>query len=270
MSVEQMQSYVNDFYLEMIKLLGQRTGELHLSLASSVDDPDFKPEPFSLLYQRSIYQSMGSQARLVLRLLKKLIGTLPVEAQGEATPILEMEKEIYARLKMILQYKFSAKKIRIHGDYHLGQVLFTGKDFYIIDFEGEPARAISERRIKRSVLRDIAGMLRSFHYVVHATLYLNNVVRNEDVYVLESAAQAWYARVIDVFLQSYFDTIGKVEFLPKVKKELDILLQIYLLDKAIYELWYELNNRPEWIVVPLRGIKYILENFHLTNNKVKN
>ncbi|MCD4781332.1 MAG: maltose alpha-D-glucosyltransferase [Candidatus Omnitrophica bacterium] len=261
LTVEQMQDLVDDFYLEMVQLLGHRTAEMHLSLAAGSDHPDFKPESFSLLYQRSVYQSMGSQARFVLRLLKKIIGALPVDIQGEATPVLAMEKQIYARLKLILQSKYSAKKIRIHGDYHLGQVLFTGKDFVIIDFEGEPARALSERRIKRSVLRDLAGMLRSFHYVVHATLLLNSTVREEDIFILESAAHAWYARVIDTFLSAYFDMIGKSEFLPRVKKDLDVLLKIYLLDKAIYELGYELNNRPDWIVLPLRGIKHVMDNF---------
>lgn len=258
---------IDGFYLEMLKALGKRVGEMHLNLSSDYDDDDFRPEPFSTLYQRSVYQAMGSQARRVLQLLKKNIEKLPLDVQGEAVPIIESEKEIYLRLKMILDNKFSAKKIRIHGDLHLGQALFTGKDFVIFDFEGEPSKPLSERRIKRSALRDIAGMLRSFHYAAYSTLLLNKSVRNEDISILEYAADCWYKLVSDVFLKSYFDTIGNAEFLPKAQKELNLLMQIYLLDKAIYELGYELNNRPDWLVIPLRGIRDILEHFSLKSVK---
>ena len=252
---------IDGLFLEMVSLLGQRTGEMHEKLAEGAGNPDFKPESFSFLYQRSIYQSMGSQARFVFRLLKKQITELSETIQGEAVPILSSEREIMKRLKLILQTKYSAKKIRIHGDYHLGQVLFTGKDFVIIDFEGEPARALSERRLKRSALRDIAGMLRSFHYAAYSTLFLHKSIREEDVSILESAAELWYAKISDVFIKAYFKSIGKAEFLPKTTKELETLLQIYLLDKAIYELGYELNNRPDWILIPLRGIRQVLDNF---------
>jgi len=252
---------IDGLFLEMVGLLGQRTGEMHERLSEGVDDPDFKPESFSLLYQRSVYQSMGSQARFVFRLLKKQITKLPEAIQKEAALVLESEKEVIKRLRLILQAKYSAKKIRIHGDYHLGQVLFTGKDFVIIDFEGEPARALSERRLKRSSLRDIAGMLRSFHYAAYSTLFLDKSIREEDVSFLESAADFWYSCVSEIFIKSYFKTIGQAEFLPKTEKELETLLQTYLLDKAIYELGYELNNRPDWISIPLRGIRQVLDNF---------
>ncbi len=261
-----VKKYIDGFFLEMVTLLGQRTGELHEKLSEGNENPDFKPESFSLLYQRSVYQSMGSRARFVFKLLKKQLSKLPNTVQGEATPVLHAEREIMQRLKLLLLTKYSAKKIRIHGDYHLGQVLFTGKDFTIIDFEGEPARALSERRLKRSALRDIAGMLRSFHYAAYSTLFLHKSVREEDVAFLEEAAEMWYSYVSDVFIRSYFDTIGKAEFLPKKPKELEILLQIYLLDKAIYELGYELNNRPDWIMIPLRGIMQVLNSFKIGKN----
>nr|MBU1328679.1 maltose alpha-D-glucosyltransferase [Candidatus Omnitrophota bacterium] len=252
---------IDPFYIEMIKLLGQRTAEMHQQLAAQADQPDFEPEPFSSLYQRSVYQSMGSQARLVLSLLRKKVDQLPDEIQREVTPILEAERDIYDRFKVILQTKFKAKRIRVHGDYHLGQVLFTGKDFMIIDFEGEPARSLSERRIKRSALRDIAGMLRSFHYAAYATLFLNKSVREVDVVFLDAASEFWYDHISQIFLQSYFATIGSADFLPKEQEELNMLLQVYLLDKAVYELGYELNNRPQWMMIPARGIRYILNHF---------
>ncbi|MCG2711737.1 MAG: maltose alpha-D-glucosyltransferase [Candidatus Omnitrophica bacterium] len=252
---------IDGIYLEMIKKLGQRTGEMHIKLSEEAQNPDFKPETFSLLYQRSVFQAMGSQKRVVFRLLEKNLSKLTESLRQEAESVLSAEKKIMLRLKLIMQTKYSAKKIRIHGDYHLGQVLFTGKDFSIIDFEGEPARPLSERRLKRSAIRDIAGMLRSLHYAAYVTLFLNKAVRDEDLAILESAAEDWYLYVSNIFIESYYQTIGKAEFLPKTEVEFKNLLQIYLLDKAIYELGYELNNRPEWIIIPLRGIKQVLNNF---------
>ncbi|MFP4473138.1 MAG: maltose alpha-D-glucosyltransferase [Candidatus Omnitrophota bacterium] len=260
-AVKTLETYelIDGFYLDMVRLLGQRTGEMHLALAGASDDRDFKPESFTTLYQRSVYQAMGSQARYVMRLLKNNLAKLPVEMQGEAAPIVEVERKIMERFKTILRGKYSARTMRIHGDFHLGQVLFTGKDFVIIDFEGEPARPLTERRLKRSALRDIAGMIRSFHYAAYAALFLNTSMRYEDIAALEPAAEAWYDIVSRAFVESYYETIGKAGFLPRKKKELDDLLQIYLLDKAMYELGYELNNRPDWVVIPLRGIRNIIK-----------
>lgn len=258
-----MDTVVDPFYVEMVKRLAFRTAEMHQQLAEETDDPDFKPENFSMLYQRSIYQNMGSRARLTLRALRKYSARLSPEQLGEATPVLEAERGIYDSFKTILSMKFSGKKIRIHGDYHLGQVLFTGKDFMIIDFEGEPARSLSERRLKRSALRDVAGMLRSFHYAAYATLFLNRMVRDADKKVLGAAAERWYAHVSEIFLSSYFDAASASDFLPRDRVETDILLQFFLLDKAIYELYYELNNRPHWIAVPLRGMHHVLKNLFI-------
>ena len=259
-NIDTIEDFMDRFYLDMVKLLGQRTGEMHLSLASDNENPDFKPESFSMLYQRSLYQAMGSQARYVIQLLKESLAKLPTKIQDEAASILGMEKEIFAHFALILKTKSNAKKIRIHGDYHLGQVLFTGKDFVIIDFEGEPAHPVSERRLKRSALRDVAGMIRSFHYAAYTTLSLSQFIRDTNISNLESAADLWSSKVAGVFVKSYFETVGKADFLPKEEKDLDVLLQIYLLDKAIYELGYELNNRPDWVTIPVKGIKRILEN----------
>ncbi|MGD9201411.1 MAG: maltose alpha-D-glucosyltransferase [Chitinispirillia bacterium] len=252
---------INGHFFEMVRLLGQRTGQMHVKLAEDTGNPDFKTESFSLLYQRSLFQSMGSQKRLVFGLLKRLIPQLPESIQNLANHVYTLKPEIKTRLELITRKKYSAKKIRIHGDYHLGQVLFTGKDFIIIDFEGEPSKAISERRLKRSSLRDIAGMLRSFHYAINSILYLDKSQRAEDVSLLENAADIWYSCVCDIFIESYFTGIENADFLPKTKSELNILLHIFLLDKAIYELGYELNNRPDWLELPLRGICKVLRDF---------
>ncbi len=151
---------------------------------------------------------------------------------------------------------------RIHGDYHLGQVLFTGSDFIIIDFEGEPARSLAERRRKRSPLQDVAGMLRSFHYAAYAPLLQQSShqrLREEDLQALGKRAQYWQKWVSATFLKTYLEVCGDAIFIPKGREELALLLDVHLLDKAIYELGYELNNRPLWVRIPLDGISQLLQ-----------
>ena len=150
---------------------------------------------------------------------------------------------------------------RIHGDYHLGQVLFTGSDFVIIDFEGEPARPLEERRKKRSPLQDVAGMLRSFHYAAYAPLLQKEGSkdrRRKNCKLLGAWAQYWQKWVSAAFLKTYLEVSGNAIFIPKGREELALLLDVYLLDKAVYELGYELNNRPSWVRIPLDGISQLL------------
>jgi maltose alpha-D-glucosyltransferase/alpha-amylase len=254
-----LRELIEGHYLEMVALLGKRTGEMHLALSSSAEHPDFSPEPFSMLYQRSVYQSMRGLVRRVLQALRKNIKHLPDSFQKEGSSILGSEQKILSRLQEIVGKKLSATKIRIHGDYHLGQVLYTGRDFSIIDFEGEPARELSERRLKRSPLRDVAGMVRSFHYAAYIGLFKEGSIRSGDIPVLEPWTDLWYRYVSGVFLKSYLDKVGNALFIPEEKKELEIMLKAFLLEKAVYELGYELNNRPEWVIIPLKGIKDLLE-----------
>ncbi|MGH7450791.1 MAG: putative maltokinase, partial [bacterium] len=254
------QELIGGVYLERADLLGKRTAELHLALASNADDPNFAPEPFSMLYQRSIYQTMQSAARRNFQLLKKNLKTLPEdEIKKNAEEILHREKDIMDRYGAILKRKLSAMKIRIHGDYHLGQVLYTGDDFIIIDFEGEPAKALSERRLKRSPFRDVAGMIRSFHYAVYTGLLKKAAIKQEDIPLLKPWADRWYKYVAGAFLRSYLETAGNAPFMPQDRQESDILLRTFLLEKAIYELGYELNNRPDWLMIPISGIRQLLE-----------
>ncbi|HEX3034747.1 MAG TPA: maltose alpha-D-glucosyltransferase [Thermodesulfobacteriota bacterium] len=246
-------------YIEMARLLGKRTAELHLALSSDAENPNFSPEPFSVLYQRSVFQSMQSLTKRVFETLKKSSKSLPDNVKGSANETLGFEKKIMEQFRAIFKKKLSAMKIRVHGDYHLGQVLFTGNDFFIIDFEGEPARSISERRLKRSPIRDVAGMIRSFHYAAYMALFKHAPVNQEDLRGLEPFADLWYKYISGVFLKSYLDTVKDAPFIPKDKDELDIMLRAYLLEKAVYELGYELNNRPDWVTVPIKGIKHLLE-----------
>jgi len=251
-----VQELIGDSYLEMVALLGKRTGELHLALASRPEDPAFNPEPCSISYQHCVYQSMRSLARKVFRSLGRNIGALAGEMRQEAQWVLDSEQDIIRCLHKILDRKFSAMKIRTHGDYHLGQVLYTGMDFIIIDFEGEPARSMSERRIKHSPLRDVVGMIRSFHYAAHAVILQQLSVRSD---ALHEWAEVWYRSVSGVFLHAYLDTVAGSTFIPGEQQGLKTMLDAFLLEKAIYEVGYELDNRPGWVGIPLRGIRGILQ-----------
>jgi maltose alpha-D-glucosyltransferase/alpha-amylase len=257
-------------YLSSTELLAQRTAELHLALASDTENPNFAPEAFSSFYQRSIYQYMRNLTGQVLLLLKKRLDVLPPETQQLAQTILNRHEQIMDRFKALVNQKITAMRIRCHGDYHLGQVLFTGKDFIIIDFEGEPARPLGERRMKRSPLRDVAGMLQSFNYAI--TLAFRNEVENglirpDNQQVMEQWSQFWFEWVSNTYMNTYLATASDASFIPKTNQELQVLLDAYLFEKSIYELGYELNNRPDWVDIPLKRILQLLESSALSNWK---
>jgi maltose alpha-D-glucosyltransferase/alpha-amylase len=242
-------------YMESARLLGRRTAQLHLALASGTEDPAFAPEPFSILYQRSLYQSLRAPAVRTFRLLRGQARDDPQLAM-----VLSCEGAILERYRAVLERKIEATRTRCHGDYHLGQVLWTGKDFVIIDFEGEPALPLGERRIKRSPLRDVAGMIRSYHYAVHTALAraMEEIGAPAEPSLLSLWGDFWYLWVASSFLRSYLQTARGASFLPRSREDLGTLLDVFLLEKAVYELRYEANNRPEWIHVPARGILELL------------
>jgi len=244
-------------YVEFARLLGRRTAELHLALASRDDDPAFVPEAFTGFYQRALYQSMRNLGASVFRMLSERIRSLPPDVQGDARTLAGMKDRVLAVFHTILGRTVPAMRIRCHGDYHLGQVLYTGKDFVIVDFEGEPARTLNERRLKRSPLVDVAGMLRSFDYAVHTVLYGAagaEVIRPEDVPVLTPWARFWQQWASSAFLRAYLQQVADVPLVPRAREELARLLDVLLLEKNTYELGYELNNRPQWVRIPLAGI----------------
>jgi maltose alpha-D-glucosyltransferase/alpha-amylase len=239
-------------YLADAEILGRRTAQMHLALASRDDIPAFAPEPITPHYQRSMYQHIRSQAVRTFQLLRRRGKGIPA-----AEELLAREEEIQQRIRRILDGRITGLRIRTHGDYHLGQVLHTGNDFVIIDFEGEPSRPLSERRIKRSALRDVAGMLRSFHYAPHAVLFgqsQHSVIRAEDAATVESGANFWYRWVSAAFLRAYLAESGNAAHLPQSREELQVLLDAHLLEKALYEIAYEMNNRPDWVRIPIRGV----------------
>jgi maltose alpha-D-glucosyltransferase/alpha-amylase len=268
--VETVQGYDQDLppiasdligsYLAKIRLLGERTAELHLALASDSSDPAFAPEPYTPSFQQDFERSARALTERTLGLLRQKRADLPAELRNQAEIIINAESRILLEFQSIATIQ-GGLRTRIHGDYHLGQVLYTGSDFAIIDFEGEPARPLSERRLKRPALQDVAGMVRSFHYAAFAHLLTSadgSSSPQKDIHQVTSWAETWYSWVAFRFLKSYFANAQSGSFLPSGREEISALLRIHLLEKAIYELSYELNNRPAWVAIPLAGISRLL------------
>jgi maltose alpha-D-glucosyltransferase/alpha-amylase len=248
-------------YFETARLLGQRTGELHVALAADPDNKDFAPEPFTPFYQRSLYQSLRNHLALHFRFLKRELKRLPESVRPLAEKVLGLQDAILARYRAVHQTPMAAMRIRCHGNFHLGHALHTGKDFFIIDFEGEPAWSLSERRIKRSPLRDVAGMIRSLHYAAHVALLHQVETGNlhaEQVRALKPWAHFWERRVSADFLKAYLTATASSRLLPQTKPGLAVLLEAFLLDQAIIELNRELPRRNEGLRVPLQGILQIV------------
>jgi maltose alpha-D-glucosyltransferase/alpha-amylase len=233
---------------------------MHFALAGEEMDSTFAPEPFTSSYQRSIYQTMRGSLRRTMSLLQHRVAELEGEPRRLALEAIAGEPEILSRVANLLRRRIVCSKIRTHGDLHLGQVLSTGKDFIFIDFEGEPTRSLSERKMKRCALRDVAGMMRSFHYAAHTALSMQQqTVRPEDVPLLEPWADLWASWISSAYLQCYLETADGALFIPAKREDTELLLDAFLLEKAVYEVAYELNNRPNWITIPLRGIRQILK-----------
>jgi maltose alpha-D-glucosyltransferase/alpha-amylase len=246
-------------HLEWASLLGRRTAELHRALTSDHRDPDFAPEPLTALDRQALYHGARSLTRKVFHDVR----SLPVHA-SPVEQILPRENEIIDRMRKLSMMPIRADRIRCHGDYHLGQVLWTGKDFVIIDFEGEPSRSLGRRRLKRPAVVDLAGMVRSFHYAgrtaaLRLTRDLGTSMASVDRTTIDTWLTFWHRWISGTFLDSYLDVAGGADYLPSDLDQLSQLFDFFVLEKAIYELGYEANSRPEWVDIPARGILDILD-----------
>jgi maltose alpha-D-glucosyltransferase/alpha-amylase len=239
--------------LDSAARLGQRTAELHLLLASGADPP-FAPEPFSSRDVESLLPTFRAQAARVFDLLKESLAWLPDELIDVAGLALGRRRHILDSFRLPPGDGSFGQRIRIHGDYHLGQVLQVKGDFVILDFEGEPARSLAERRAKLSPLKDVAGMIRSLGYAAYSGLIAYTARRPEDWESLGRWAQLWERSMGAEFLRGYRATAVDAAFLPPAEESFRKLLALFLLDKLLYELSYELNNRPAWVRIPLTGI----------------
>ena len=250
-------------YAESARLLGQRTAEMHAVLANGPEGSPFVQEPYTPFYQRSMYQSMRNLATNSFALLAQ-----HVKSEEDASPatvaVLKLEEEVLTRFRALVNRPLASTRIRGHGDLHLGQVLYTGSDFVITDFEGEPARSMTERRLRRSPLRDVAGMLRSFSYAVHSALKERGRrgLPEESQQRAHDWGRFWQVWVSSIFLGSYLEEARRAGLITASPEEIELLLGIFMLEKAVYELGYELNNRPEWLNVPLEGILELLQVEH--------
>jgi maltose alpha-D-glucosyltransferase/alpha-amylase len=241
-------------YLNAAGTLGRRTGELHVALAAPSDDEAFAPEPFTTADSHALREPLLAHGANAFDALKDNLANLPDDTVEDAGLVLSRRSAILDRLREIAPVDAGGLKIRIHGDYHLGQVLRTKSDFVILDFEGEPAKSLEERRAKQSPLKDVAGMLRSFSYAAAAALMRFTARHPQDAGRLGPWARLWEQAVTAEFLNAYREAAEGTTMLPANAESLEYLLKMFVLEKALYELVYELNNRPSWVRIPLHGI----------------
>ena len=245
-------------YLALMRILGQRTAELHRSLAQTTGNPAFDPEPLTLEDGEGWVARVREDMEATFQTLSSRIASWPEDAGSDGRAVLAMKQQFMAKVDLATHLDVQGIKTRYHGDYHLGQVLLQKNDFAITDFEGEPSRSFSARRQKHTPLRDVASMLRSFNYAMYTALDHVTIGQGEHATTLLLHARAWERTVKQAFLASYksaTDGAGLWEDFSGVQE----WLQLFVLEKAFYELRYEMDNRPQSVSVPLRGLLQCLE-----------
>jgi maltose alpha-D-glucosyltransferase/alpha-amylase len=244
-------------YLETARVLGRRIGEMHLALASAdAGDAGFAPEPMAPFHVRALYQSIRTGVRDSLALLRSRQDALSPRDRDTSELLLRSSADVDARARRLLEHRIGGQRIRIHGDLHLGQVLDTGGDVMIIDFEGEPARPLSERRLKRPALTDLAGMIRSFHYAANWSRFEGPPAAEpgEPDERLVAWSAFWYRWVAAACIRGYREVTEGATFLPDDDRAWSVLLDALLLAKVAYELRYELGSRPTWAGIAMGGL----------------
>jgi len=236
------------------RILGRKLAELHRAFASAPEDPAFAPEPYSALDQRSVYQTRRNLTGKVLREVHLRLPRLSGKMLELSQLLLAHQTDLYKRFDPLLQKRLTAARGRFHGDFHLGKVLYTGKDFVIVDFAGDQTRPLIERRRKRAPLRDVVSMIRSFEWAASITLRDEAVVREGDRTVAEPWARLWLSWAPATFLAAYLEASKDSPFVPKARDELALLIDTLLLEKALEELGAELDKRPDWAILALRGL----------------
>jgi maltose alpha-D-glucosyltransferase/alpha-amylase len=244
---------VHGLYLELMKTLATRTAELHRALATPTRDPAFAPESIQEEDVAAWRLNVRDEAVRTLDLLAQRVAHLPQALIADADSLLARRETLLKRIDAAVPTAPRGLKIRHHGDYHLGQVLLKRNDFIIVDFEGEPGRPLAERRVKHSPLRDVAGMLRSFRYARGAAMQKSNLQSTDDHGRLEGMLEIWESETRRMFLSTY-DTVARAAGLYSSFEEVQSLLGLLELEKALYEMRYEINNRPDWAGIPLRSL----------------
>ena len=248
-------------YLDCARRLGEVTAKLHQTLAAEQDDPAFKPQPFGPTAARALYQGLQGHLFATMQRVSAQVdrpsGTL-AELKPEVDRLIAAQPRLVELLSRLRAMTLTGSRIRIHGDFHLGQVLRHGDELSIVDFEGEPSRSLSERRLKRSALRDVAGMIRSFHYAAYAPLLsLQNAetraIAEEEQRGSMAMAQLFARFSSAAFLRGYLERARAEPFLPSSEEEGEVLLTAFVIGKGLYEIDYELGHRPRWLPLALRG-----------------
>jgi maltose alpha-D-glucosyltransferase/alpha-amylase len=241
-----------------LQVLARRTAEMHIALGSEFEDTGFTPTHFNGDYDVWLKNRLLYQFQNRLNMVENSLHRLEGRALELANEFLERKNEIRKRFVAFDWTKLKGERIRVHGDYHLGQVLVKDDDFYLLDFEGEPESTIRDRKVKQPPLKDIAGIFRSFHYAVYATIFNqgeNYPYSQEDLF---TAGEVLYRYFIGVFLENYVSLIQQHNLNIGYSQERTFLLKYCMLEKAVYELGYEMNSRPRWAVIPLEGILGII------------
>jgi maltose alpha-D-glucosyltransferase/alpha-amylase len=252
-------SSLERWYLSTAVTLGRRTAELHLTLATGTE-PAFAPEPMDRAAAGALSRGMRTHAAGVVDLLERSLGQVQGmrdDLRALGARVVSARPALLSVFDRLADIDAAGLRIRVHGDYHLGQVLRSEEDFFILDFEGEPARSIADRRAKHSPLKDVASMLRSYSYAAYAALFSFTTNAPDDYARLEPWADAWAHWTGDAFLAGYTATIGSSALQMPVEPS-RTMREAFVLDKALYELAYELNNRPDWVGIPLMGIRRFL------------
>jgi maltose alpha-D-glucosyltransferase/alpha-amylase len=245
-------------YLTLVRQLGHRTAELHRALATPTDDPAFAPEPLSVLHLRGMYQAARTMTQQTLDRLERQVDELDPRSAVFARELLARRDELDQRLRRVFHHKVDAVRTRVHGDLHLGQVLYTNRDFVFLDFEGEPLRPLGERRLKRSPLRDVAGLVRSLRYATGAMIREGRV-REQANDGVRPWLDAWGDWTTAALVGAWLDGVAGTKLAPTDHEDLSVLLDYHLLDKCVYEIAYELDHRPDWLAIPLRGLVTMLD-----------
>ncbi len=247
------------FFAGLVHVLGLRTGELHAAFAAPTDDEAFAPETASPEEVAGWADGVLAEARRTLDLLRRRRSSLPDEVVSDADRLLGLRRELTRSIKSVSKGNLGVVKTRHHGDYHLGQVLVVSNDFQIIDFEGEPARPLAERRKKHSPLRDVAGMLRSFDYAIRSALMDLGAERADHLERLEPWVRLWEERTRRAFLDGYREGASGAISYPEDEEQARALIELFTLEKALYEIRYELDNRPDWVGIPIKSVLDLLE-----------
>jgi len=243
-----------------LKVLAKRTAEMHIDLGSEFEDTAFTPTHFNGDYSVWLKNRMIYQFQNRLNIIENNLHKLEGYSLELAKDLLSKKSLIRSKFLRFDWTKLKGERIRVHGDYHLGQILVQDDDFYILDFEGEPESTIRDRQVKQPPMKDVAGLFRSFHYAIYATIFNNQDCYKQSQEELFKAAELLYGYFAGIFLETYVQTVEQANLNIGYSQERNFILEYCLLEKAVYELGYELNSRPTWAIIPLKGISNLINN----------